>query len=117
MILPYPHKALWPNGRAHFMTKAREVKKHHGWVYVSALGAGLGGKGKGADRVEWSVTFHPKTRHPVDNDNARASLKAYADGIADALGCDDKIFCAPVVTFGEPIKGGQVIIEVVPYGS
>lgn len=112
--LPWPHKVLWPNGRGHWGEKARQTKKHRNWAYVSALGAGLGGAGKTASRIDWSVTFYPKTRHPVDNDNCRASLKAYADGIADALGCDDKLFNAPAVTFGEPIKGGLVMIEVKP---
>lgn len=112
--LPYPHKSLWPNGRSHWATKARETKKHRTWAYVSTIGVGLGGAGKTASRVDWSVTFCPKTRHAVDNDNARASLKAYADGIADALGIDDKLFNAPSVTFGEPIKGGLVRIEVFP---
>jgi len=62
--------------------------------------------------VNWSVTIHPKTAHAIDDDNARASLKAYQDGLALALGVDDKQFKAPTLTFGEPIKGGLVRIEI-----
>jgi hypothetical protein len=58
------------------------------------------------------VTIHPKTGNVIDRDNAHASLKSYADGIAQALGVDDKLFNTPSLTFGEPIKGGLVRIEV-----
>jgi hypothetical protein len=41
-------------------------------------------------------------------------LKAYQDGLALALGVDDKQFNAPTLTFGEPIKGGLVRIKIAP---
>lgn len=109
VTLPFPAKALWPNGRAHWGEKAREFRKHKGWAMVAmkaerpALVSG---------RVSVALTVHPKTRNAIDPDNCVASLKAYADGIAQAMGVDDSRFDAPTVTFGEPVKGGLFRVTV-----
>lgn len=108
--LPFPHKVLWPNGRGHWSVKAREVKKHRQWAYAATRAANLPTP---EGRVDLVVTIHPKTRHPIDRDNAIASLKSYLDGIAQALGVDDQTFNTPFLTFGEPVKGGRVLIVVV----
>ena len=112
--LPFPAKILWPNGRGHWAAKAASFKKHKQWAYFSAFAPEFTRKLPPDDRVNWSVTIHPKTAHAIDDDNARASLKAYQDGLALALGVDDKQFNAPSLTFGEPIKGGLVKIEIAP---
>mgnify|MGYP003442391846 CR=1 FL=1 len=110
--LPFPDKLLWPNGRTRsYMARATAIKKHREWARLATLAA----KVKAPDgRIDWSVTIHPKTRNVIDNDNARASLKAYQDGLALALGVDDSRFNAPSLTFGDPIKGGLVRIEIHP---
>lgn len=106
--LPFPAKILWPNGRGHWAEKSRAFKAHKEWAYIATKAA----TGPRFSKVYWNVTVHPKTRHPIDDDNARASLKAYQDGIALALGVDDKAFAAPVLTFGEPVKGGLVVVTI-----
>ena len=111
--LPFPAKILWPNGRGHWAVKSKAFKAHKEWAYYRArCFYHDGNKPTIRERVNWSVTIHPKTRNVIDNDNARASLKAYQDGLALALGVDDSRFNAPSLTFGEPIKGGLVIIEL-----
>lgn len=113
--LPLPVKALWPNGRAHWTVKARETRKHRQWAFVmTKLANDAGLIPPLGDRVNWSVIVHPKTRNVIDRDNAYSSLKSYADGIAQALGVDDKLFNTPSLTFGDPIKGGLVRIEIHP---
>ncbi len=108
--LPMPATILWPNGRGHWATKAKAFKAHKQWAYVAAYVPLKERREPG--RINWSVTIHPKTAHAIDDDNARASLKAYQDGLALALGVDDKQFNAPLLTFGEPITGGLVRIEI-----
>lgn len=109
--LPYPHKALWPNGRPHWASKARETKKHKQWAYAATLAhIGKHPVEPGTKGFALIATFYPKTRHAVDRDNASASLKAYQDGIAQALKVDDRHFETPTVLFGEPVKGGKVVI-------
>jgi crossover junction endodeoxyribonuclease RusA len=110
--LPFPAKILWPNGRGHWAAKAKAFKAHKEWAYLAAKDPLWRCYIDTAERVNWSVTIHPKTAHAIDDDNARASLKAYQDGLAWALGVNDSQFNAPSLTFGEPIKGGLVRIEV-----
>ncbi len=114
--LPWPAKILWPNGRTRsFMARHREFQKHKNWAKLAALAA-IPRHDRCLvlleQRLQWSATFYPKTRHSIDDDNARASLKAYQDGIALALGVDDKFFNAPAIHFAEPVKNGKVVIVV-----
>lgn len=108
--LPFPAKVLWPNGRGHWAAKARETKKHKEWAFYAAREA-LAGLHI-VEQVNWSATFYPKTRNRIDADNAVASLKAYADGIAAALGVNDALFRAPTIHFAEPVKLGKVVIVI-----
>lgn len=112
--LPFPAKALWPNGRAHWAVKSKAVKAHRN---MSCVGALVGGAQRlKGDRFAIALTVHPKTRNAIDRDNCIAASKAYLDGIADAMGVDDQCFDAPTVTFGEPVKGGAFKITVTPRG-
>ena len=108
--LPFPHKALWPNGRAHWAVKSREVKKHRQWAHdatLAAIGTVLPFRWDGHPvRLKYIVT--PKTAHAIDRDNCIAAMKAYQDGIADALGVDDSYFATPEIEFAEPEKPGRV---------
>ena len=108
--LPFPAKVLWPNGRTRSPRyKAAEARKHKDWAWAAAKAAGVG-KTRPERPIAWSVTVYPKTRHKIDRDNALASLKSYQDGIALAMGVDDSLFCTPMLHFGEPVKGGKIII-------
>ena len=109
--LPYPHKALWPNGRAHWAAKAKETKLHRAWAFA-AMRACLPPSFKhDGDRIPIRITVHPKGRGVApDKDNALAAAKAYLDGIADALGVDDSIFDPQPVKMAE--RGSRFMIEV-----
>ncbi|WP_207791146.1 hypothetical protein [Allosphingosinicella flava] len=100
---------LWPNKRGHWGTVSRERKKHRGWAELSARAEGWKAP-EGTIRLAYTV--HPKTRNPIDKDNAIAAMKAYQDGIAAALKVDDSTFEEPTITFAEPRKGGAVIVHV-----
>lgn len=107
IVLPWPHKALWPNGRAHWATKAREAAKHKAWAHIAALSAKMTAPD---GRVPILLTFHPLPKGPApDKDNAQASAKAYLDGIAKAMGVDDRLF-DPRTVIGE--RGGKVTISI-----
>lgn len=107
--LPYPHKALWPNGRPHHMAKAREVKKHRGWAKMATLAD----KARPAQVSRLVVTVYPKPTGPLpDEDNASAAVKAYQDGIAEAYGVDDRTFGQPRIQFGERCQHGKFVITL-----
>lgn len=111
IVLPYPAKALWPNGRAHFRTKASATKKHREWAHIATLG--WHGRPATVGRIE--ITVHPKPRGPEpDRDNCVAAAKAYLDGIADAYRANDRDFPVPVIRFGCRLKSGGFVIEIEP---
>lgn len=109
--LPFPAKILWPNGRGHHMRRHSAAKKHKGWAKVAAFAARH--DAPAGERLRLVATFYPKPAGPMpDKDNAGASLKAYQDGIAAALGVDDRHFEQPVVLFAGRVPYGKVVIEV-----
>ena len=110
LSLPWPDRALSPNGRVNPFVKHKATKAARHTARVLTLQATRMRKpGWSAAAIHWE--FRPKTRHSVDDDNAEGSCKAYRDGIADALGMDDSNFTA-TRSFGEPIKGGCVHVTI-----
>lgn len=108
--LPWPHKALWPNGRAHWATKARETAKHKQWAWAAMREQLPPCFKHNGERIPVLLTFHPMPKGPApDKDNAQASAKAFLDGIAKAMGVDDRLF-DPSTVIGE--RGGKVTIKV-----
>lgn len=108
--LPWPSRLLHPNARPHWAPKARATKAARNTAWAITLEALQGRK------VDWKAAklhwvFHPKTAHDVDDDGAEGSCKSYRDGIADALGLDDKHFTA-TREIAAPIKGGAVIVHI-----
>jgi hypothetical protein len=98
LSLPYPHKALWPNGRPHWGAKSRETKKHRQWAYIAAKADELPAIGDG--QIPIKIVVYGKSRGPLpDEDNSSAAAKAYLDGIAEAIGVNDRHFSAPVIEF------------------
>lgn len=94
------------------MAKHREFQKHKQWAYLAMREKLPPCFKHNGERIQWSATFYPKTANAIDDDNARASLKSYQDGFALALGIDDKLFDAPRIQFGEPVKGGRVCVTL-----
>jgi crossover junction endodeoxyribonuclease RusA len=62
-------------------------------------------------------TYAPPDRRRRDVQNMPAMVKAYIDGIADAMGCDDNGFRPHYPSeFDEPVKDGAVLVHVMPGG-
>jgi len=92
--LPWPVAALSPNSRSHWSVKALAVKNARHDARILAMDAM---KAVPVVYLPYEipvlVTFVPNRKlHAYDYDNAQASLKAYSDGIADALGVNDARF-------------------------
>ena len=82
-----PVLELRPNGRPHWAAKMKAAKIARGRARLSVLTV-LGWK-KPPIIVAYSLRYYWAARH-WDDDNAIASPKSYMDGIADALGIDDR---------------------------
>ena len=100
--LPYPHKILWPNGRTkNTGWKNAEFQKHKQWAFM-ATKAALAGNAyvSTGERIPIRLTVSCQPRGPEpDKGNCTAACKAYEDGIAEALGVNDRLFDPQPVHF------------------
>jgi len=112
LILFWPDKDLSPNARVHWSRKAKAAKKARAYSYLSAMQADWGPGTAPEGRIHLWVTFHPPTKRLPDDDNMLARFKPYRDGIADALGIDDKRFVSHPLVSTEVRKGGQVVVRL-----
>lgn len=113
--LGWPAKALNPNSREHYMTKWRYGKASKTtayWATKAVLGHGKF-EHDGSSQIRVVITAYPPDKRDRDTDNLIASCKALLDGIALALGTNDKHFDLGV-QWGEPVAHGMLVIEVRP---
>ena len=93
LTLPLPSRHVSPNARrgqsrSAAIAKSRHVKLHRQRARIitrAALSTGPAPTVTG-----YTLAFHWPTKAYRDDDNADASCKSYRDGIADALGIDDR---------------------------
>jgi crossover junction endodeoxyribonuclease RusA len=111
ITLPWPAKALSPNARVHWRAKYDAGKLAHRCAFYTTKEAKIGAPA-GDVPILISLVFHPKTKNRPDADNAIASMKASLDGIAAALGVNDRAFRLAAPEFGEPVKGGKVVVTI-----
>lgn len=109
-MLPWPPSILSPNSHVHWRKKGPAAKKYRvacGWL---AKVAGLRVTWEGTVHV-W-ITFFPPDRRHRDDDNLIGALKAGRDGVADALGINDKRFRIHPMVSDQIFPGGQVRIRL-----
>lgn len=114
--LPWPPRDLSPNRarNVHWSRKADAVRKYRyaaDMLTLSAIPPRLRGAFPAKAELPMTITFCPPDRRLRDRTNMEASFKAGFDGIADALGVDDRYF-VPTYKLGEPVQGGQVVVEI-----
>lgn len=118
VVLPWPDKRLSPNARLHWRARVgprQDAKRIAGWSTVQAKGFyALRDALRGSDgKIAMTITFYPPDKRHRDDDNMIAGFKAARDGIADALGVDDRRF-RPIYVFGEAEKPGRVEVDFPP---
>ena len=106
--LPWPPKELSPNARLHWTKLAKAKKTYRGACYYAAREQGVVEQAAGS--LHLALTFFAPTRRAYDLDNALARMKSGLDGLADALGVDDKHWSLSIQR-GDA-TGGKVIVEV-----
>lgn len=112
LILPWPSKDLSPNGRVHWARKAKAAKAARYFAGVMTMAAGWQSWALPDGRLHLWVEFYPPTKRLPDDDNMLTRVKPYRDGIADALGIDDKRFISHPLVKDEVRKGGEVRIRI-----
>lgn len=110
ITLPWPAEPLRSNSRPHWAEKSRATAKARGDAQIMAENAGVGCWPTATVLVE----YYPPTRRG-DPQNVPSSLKAYIDGIADAMGCDDRHFKVDYPTeFAGTRKPADVVFHIIP---
>jgi Holliday junction resolvase RusA-like endonuclease len=113
IVLPWPERVLHPNARPHWSTKRKAVKQARHDAYCYAIAADW------RPDTAWPegplhiwIDGYPKDRRRRDADGLLSSLKAALDGIADAMGVDDRRFVPHPWVKDEVRKGGEVRIRI-----
>ncbi len=122
ITLAWPDKALSPNARKHWRTVRSTGGKASDdafWATRSAMGAQVGPsftkiEHDGVSDIILRQIAHPPDQRHRDRDNLDSSLKKARDGIALALGVNDKFFRPTGIEWAEPVAGGKIVIEVTP---
>ncbi|TXH53911.1 MAG: endodeoxyribonuclease RusA [Desulfurellales bacterium] len=115
--MPWPDARLSPNyrSRSHWpVTAAKKAARETASVMTTCAVPLRDKKAlrERTDQIRMTITFVPPDRRHRDDDNMIASLKAARDGIADALGVNDRRF-RPNYVFAEPEKPGRVEVEII----
>lgn len=118
--LSWPNGSLSPNARVHYIVlrKAQTTANEEAyWVTRQAMGAAFGPsftkiEHDGRSDIVLRQVAHPPDKRSRDRDNVDSSLKGHRDGIARALGVDDRFLRPTGIEWGEPIRGGKIVVEV-----
>jgi len=109
IVLPWPDAKLTPHAKGHWRPKAAATKAARNLAWAKAM------ERPAIQTIPDAVIFveyWPKARRG-DVHNMHGRMKAYIDGIADAMGCDDRRFRVdfPSVWAGRDERG-KVVFRV-----
>ncbi|HWK70016.1 MAG TPA: hypothetical protein VNS29_04160 [Burkholderiaceae bacterium] len=115
IILPWPDMSLMPNrknGKHWGSTQAAKVRARQDGYFGAKQAMGTDCVNL-PDRVPLSIDFIAPDRRARDIDNLLACIKPQIDGIAQALGIDDKRFRPITINDGlDTKKQGFVLVEI-----
>jgi crossover junction endodeoxyribonuclease RusA len=112
IVLKWPSNKLSPNARVHWSKKyeaTKAVRAAAGWATRAVVKPGAFDP---ATPIRVVTIIFPPARYRFDEDNLKARCKAIYDGIADAIGVDDRHFRHQPIVMAETVKGGCVRIEL-----
>jgi crossover junction endodeoxyribonuclease RusA len=109
IVLPFPPSSLSGHAKGHWRSTSGIVAKHREWAKNATLAAKIAPPAEGDIAV--SVTFYPPDRRG-DRINFPNRMKAYFDGIADALQVNDSRFVPSYNFSGLGKPTGYVTVEV-----
>ncbi|MFK3845123.1 hypothetical protein [Stenotrophomonas sp. NPDC078853] len=113
LVLPWPSKDLSPNARVHYRVKAEATRLARQTALLLALNAGWRNVQLPEGRLHlWIDCYQAPGKKLPDDDNMIGRCKAYRDGIAQALGIDDKRFKSHPDVKEERRPGGQVVMRI-----
>ena len=112
VVLPWPDWDISPNSRIHYQKKARLTRQHRTSAKFLSLEAMGPGNWVDADRVFSVWIFTDPDGRRRDTGNIRAAMKAYQDGVCDALKIDDSVIRDEHLHRHGIVEGGQVELRL-----
>jgi hypothetical protein len=114
LILPWPDRALHPNSRTHYMARSKAAKaaRKAAWAIARQAWTVADMANLPDGRLHVWIDGYGTDRRRRDADGLLSSLKPWLDGIADALGVDDRRFVPHPWVKDEVRKGGEVRIRI-----
>lgn len=116
-----PPRECSPNARAHFAKKAKAARTYREAAQLATKSTLNGEPGvrdalTTARRICYrlTVSWEPGRRGTIDEDNTLASAKAALDGIAAALGVDDRRFTVRGVEIDRATRRGVTVVTLWP---
>ena len=112
ITLPWFAKELSPNTKCHWARRSKAAKsaRKHAFLATRLAGYGKVSDEQASSPKTLSIVFYPPSKRG-DLDNMLASAKNLVDGIADAIGINDKNF-AYRIRRAEVFKGGKIEVEI-----
>lgn len=112
ITIGWPPVELSPNSRSHYMVKHRAGKKaEEEAMWATRIVKPLSWNHDGS-KLRLTFIAHPPDKRSRDDDNFAARLKKSRDGIAKALGVDDRVFEQQQIIFAEPVKTPCVVVLI-----
>ena len=112
IVLPWPARELHPNARVHWAVKRKHSRAAREAGYIAAIAAGARDAEYGPGRLQVWIDGYACDRRRRDADGLLSSLKPALDGIADAMGTDDRWFVPHPWIKDEVRKPGEVRIRI-----
>ncbi|HEY6612736.1 MAG TPA: endodeoxyribonuclease RusA [Pseudomonas sp.] len=112
LTLPWPPAVLNPNQarKHHWSVRSKAAKAYRAECMLRAKGALLQVPAEGKIRIQ--LEFCPPDLRERDDDNLIGAFKPGRDGVADALGIDDKRFAMREPLRGAKRPGGAVVMLI-----
>lgn len=114
LILPWPHRDLHPNARGHWSKRAKAAKaaRLQAWAIARQAWSADDMAALPEGRLHVWIDGYATDRRRRDADGLLSSMKPWLDGIADALGVDDRRFVPHPWVKDEVRKGGEVRVRI-----
>ena len=110
IVFPWYPAQVKPNWSGHYMTKAKYKAIYRQVCKEQTLKA-METQENTNDYTEMTFVFSKPNKRNFDLDNCLSSAKSLVDGMADALGINDKCFKVIHISFAEQI-GGFITVEL-----
>lgn len=114
LVLPFPPRVLHPNSRPHWAQRSKAAKKarSEARLMAQAFRHKFAPSPLPEGPLHLWLTFYPPDKRRRDDDGLLAAFKAQRDGIADALGIDDRRFVSHPILSDVVRPGGEVAVRI-----